>query len=170
LAHIVLCLFTMIKVLKSNSSTLYKISESLPTMFPEFPALKFSELSLLISLQEKVTPNGWPFCYHDPYKFHILKCLLSWRHLYQSPKFDFGHCHFEIVLGSQKCFLWRYLFQLKIVRKSRNQQLTWHSLRGQQNVFFPSNHSLLYLPFCHFRGLELIWLEETWLKSSHKLE
>jgi len=139
-------------------------------MFPEFPVLKFSELSLLVSLQEKVTPKGWPFCYQDPHKFQILKCLLSWRHLYQSPKFGFGHCHLEIVLGSQKCFLWCYLFQLKIVKKQRNLQLTWHSLRGQQNVFFPSNHSLLCLHFCHFGGLELIWLKVTWLNSSHKLE
>ena len=103
LAHIVLCLFTMIKVLKSNSSTLYKISESLPTMFPEFPVLKFSELSLLISLQEKVTPKGWPFCYQDPHKFQILKCLLSWRHLYQNLTLDTAILKLYLVVKSVFC-------------------------------------------------------------------
>lgn len=167
-AHIVLCLL-MIKVLKSSSSTLYKISESLPTMFREFPVLKFSELSLLISLQEKVTPKAWPFCYQDPRKFQILKCLLSWRHLYQSPKLDFGHCHFEIVLGSQKVFFVTLFIPTENCQEAEK-PATDLAFFTRSECIFSKQSSTLLSSLLSVWGFELIWLKVTWLKSRHKLE
>ena len=94
-------------------------------------------------LKRKVTPKSSFYCcrlqqvnielLHPP-KFHPLKWLLFLKKFVfkEASKFDFGGSLFETVLRNQE----RHFVQLKISRKQRNLQLTWHPSQGQQNVAF----------------------------------
>ena len=91
----------------------------------------------------KVTPKAY-FClsllqvnlqlFHPPEL-----CLIAWRN--SSQKKWLAGCHVELYLAARRCLCNIILPQLKICRKEKFIQLTFHPSQGQLNVFFPNQLS-----------------------------